>query len=152
MECGKEAYSSKVKNKCPDREEIDGKIEVIELFCIKNGRELTQISNTADVILLAQIFQKFIKVSISELGVNPLYHISLPGTTWSNALRYTRVELELIKAFGLFQIFQNGIRGGIWGVFGDRYNESHNYHKILYVDQNNLFGHAMSQHLATGNF
>ena len=49
-------------------------------------------------------------------------------------------------------MFENGIRGGESGVFGDRYIKSDNNHKILYVDQNNLFGYAMSQHLTTGNF
>ena len=49
-------------------------------------------------------------------------------------------------------MFENGIRGGISGVFGDRYFESDNNHKILYVDQKKLYGNAMSQHLPTGNF
>ena len=81
-----------------------------------------------------------------------MYHISLPGTTWSNGLRYTRVELELIKNVDLFQMFENGIRGGISGVFGDRYIESDDNTKILHIDMNNLYGFAMLQHLPTGNF
>ena len=49
-------------------------------------------------------------------------------------------------------MIENGIRGGISGVFGDRYNESNNNIKILHIDMNNLCGFAMLQHLATGNF
>ena len=45
-----------------------------------------------------------------------------------------------------------GMRGGISGVFNDRYIESDNNLKVLYVDQNNLYGYAMSQHLPTRNF
>ena len=45
--------------------------------------------------------------------MNPIYHISLSGTTSSNGLRYTRIELELKKDVDLFQLFQNAIRGGI---------------------------------------
>ena len=52
----------------------------------------------------------------------------------------------------MFQIFENGIRGGISGVFGDRYIESDNNRKIFYIDQNNLYGYDMSQHLRTGFF
>ena len=149
---GKEAYFSKTKNKIPDQEEIDRTNGIIKLFNIKNGRELTELYNKADVILLADIFEKFIKVSISEFGINPLYHTSLPGTNWSNGLRYTKVELELIKNVDLFQMFENGIRGGQSGVFGDRYIESDNNTVILHVDMNNLYGFAMLLYLPTGIF
>ena len=81
-----------------------------------------------------------------------MYHISLPGTTWSIGLKYTKLELELIKNVDLFQMFENGIRGGISGVFGDRYIESDNNTVILYVDMNNLYGFAMLLYLPTGNF
>ena len=152
LKSGKEAYFIKTKNKIPDKEEIDRTNEIIKLFNIKSGRELTELYNKADVILLADIFEKFIKVSISEFGINPLYHISLPGTTWSNGLKYTKLELELIKNVDLFQMFESGIRGGISGVFGDCYIESDNNTVILHVDVNNLYGFAMLLYLPTGNF
>ena len=152
LESGNEAYFSKTKNKIPDQDEINRTNEIIKLFNIKNGRELTELYCKADVILLADIFEKFLNVSKTEFGVNPLYHISLPGTTWSNGLKYTKVELELIKNVDLFQMFESGIRGGVSGVFGDRYIESDNNTVILHVDMNNLYGFAMLFHLPTGNF
>ena len=97
LEAGNEAYYSKTKNEIPDQKEIDRTNQIIKLFNIQNGRELTELYNKADVILLADIFEKFIKVSMLEFDINPLYHISLPGTTWSDGLKYTKVELELIK-------------------------------------------------------
>ena len=152
LESGNEAYFSKTKNKIPDQEEIDRTNQIIKLFNIKNGKELTELYNKADVILLADIFEKFIEVSKTEFGINPLYNISLPGTTWSNGLKYTKIELELIKNVDLFQMFESGIRGGISGVFGDRYIESDNNTVLLHVDMNNLYGFAMLCHLPTGNF
>ena len=89
---------------------------------------------------------------ITEFGINRLYYISLPGTTWSIGLKYTRAELELIKNVDLFQMFENGIRGGISGVFGDWYIESTNNIKILHIDMKNLYGFAMLQHLPMGSF
>ena len=120
LKAGIEAYFSKTKNKLPDREEIDRTNEIIKIINIKNGRQLTELYNKADVILLADIFGKFIKVSVSEFGIRPLYHILLPGTTWSNGIKYTKAELELNKNVDLFQMFESGIRGGLSGVFGDR--------------------------------
>ena len=124
IKSGKEAYFSKTKIRIPDQEEIGRKKEIKKLFIIKNGREITEPYNKADAILLADIFEKFIKVSISEFSTRPLYDISPPGTTWSNGLRYTKSELELIKYVDFFQVFENGILGAISGVFGDRYIES----------------------------
>ena len=152
LQAGKEAYFSKTKNKIPDLEEIDRTNQIIKLFNIKNGRELTELYNKADVILLADIFEKLIEVSKTEFGINPLYHISLPGTTWSNGLKYTKIELELIKNVDLFQMFESGIRCGISGIFGDRYIQSDNNTVIEHVDMNNLYGFAMLMHLPTGNF
>ena len=152
LEAGSKAYFSKTANKIPDHKEIDRTNQIINLFNIKNGRELTQLYNKADVILLADIFEKFINVSKTEFGINPLYHISLPGTTWSNGLKYAKIELELIENVDLFKMFESGIRGGISGIFGDRYIESDNNTVILHVDMNNLYGFAMLFHLPTGNF
>ena len=152
LNAGQEAYFKKSKNKIPDQDEIDRTNEIIKLFNIKNGRELTELYCKADVILLADIFEKFFVVSKTEFGINPLYHISLPGTTWSNGLKYTKIELELIKNVDLFQMFENGIRGGISGIFGDRYCESDNNTVIEHIDMNNLYGFAMLQYLPTGNF
>ena len=58
LKAGNEAYFSKTKNKIPDQEEINRTNEIIKVFNIKNGRELTELYNKADVILLADIFEK----------------------------------------------------------------------------------------------
>ena len=41
-------------------------MEIIKLFDIKNGEELTQIYLRSDVLLLACVSEKFIKVSVNE--------------------------------------------------------------------------------------
>ena len=78
----KEHVFSKLKNKCPDDEEIERTKEIIKIFDIKNGEELTEIYLKSDVLLLACVFEKFIKVSVGEFGINPLYCVNLPGYTW----------------------------------------------------------------------
>ena len=56
------------------------KKEIIKKYDIKNGEELTHLY-LKSVSLLACVFEKFIKVSVSEFGINPLYYVSLPGYT-----------------------------------------------------------------------
>ena len=69
----KEDFFSKLKNKGPDDDEIERTREIIKLFDIKDGKELTQLYLKSDVILLADVFEKFVKVSTEEYGINPLY-------------------------------------------------------------------------------
>ena len=83
----KEEFFSKLKNGYPDDEEIQRTMDIIKRFNFKNGEELTEIYLKSDVLLLACVFEKFIKVSVNEFGINPLYCVSLPGYTWQCGLK-----------------------------------------------------------------
>ena len=48
-------------------------MKIIKKFNIKSGEELTEIYLNSDVLLLACVFEKFIKVSLIDFGINPLY-------------------------------------------------------------------------------
>ena len=78
----KEYFFSKLKNKCPDDKETERTMDINKRFNFKNGEELTEIYLKSDVLLLACVCEKFIKVSGNEFGINPLYCVSLPGYTW----------------------------------------------------------------------
>ena len=143
----KEHFFSKLKNKCPDDEEIERTMDIIRRFNIKNGEELTQIYLKSDVLLLACVFEKFIKVSVNEFDINPLYCVSLPGYTWQCGLKYTGINLQTLQDKDMILSLENNIRGGISSVMGDRYIKSDDNKKILYIDANNLYGHSMSQPL-----
>ena len=143
----KEDFFSKLKNKWPDDEEIERTMNTIKRFNIKNGEELTEIHLKSDVLLLACVFEKFIKVSVYEFGINPLYCVSLPGYTWQCGLKYTGINLQTLLDKDMILLLENNIRGGISSVMGDRYIKSDDNKKILYIDANNLYGHSMSQYL-----
>ena len=68
----KEDFISKLKNDYPGDEEIERTKEIIKLFNIKDGEELTKLYCKSDVILLADVFEKFVKVSTEEYKINPL--------------------------------------------------------------------------------
>ena len=142
-----EDFFSKLKNKYPDDEEIQRTKGIIEIFNIKNGRELTVLYLKSDVILLADVFEKFIKVSVEEYGINPLYCVSLPGYTWQCGMKYTDINLQTLQDKDMILILENNIRGGVSSVMGDRYVKSDDNKKILYIDANKLYGWAMSESL-----
>ena len=143
----KEDFFSKLKNKCPDDKEIERTKEIIKKFNIKNGEELTEIYLKSDVLLLACVSEKFIKVSVNKFDINPLYCVSLPGYTWQCGLKYTGKNLQTLQDKDMILLLEKNIRGGISSVMGDRYVQSVKNKKILYVDANNLYGHSMSQPL-----
>ena len=141
----KEDFFSKLKNKCPDDDAIERTKKFIKLFDIKNGEELTNLYCKKDVILLADVIEKFVKVSFEEYGNNPLYCVSLPSYTYQCALKYTDVKLQTLQDKDLILLIENNIGGGISSVMGDRYVKSDENKKILYIDATNLYGHSMSQ-------
>ena len=143
----KEDFFSKLKNSYPDDEEIARTKEIVELFDIKNGEELTRLYCKSDVILLADVFEKFVKVSTEEYGYNPLYCVSLPGFTYQCALNYTDIKLQTLQDKDMILLIESNIRGGISSVMGDRYVKSDDNKKITYMDATNLYGHSMSQFL-----
>ena len=122
-------------------------MDIIKRFNIKIGEELTQIYLKSDVLFLACVFEKFMKVSVNEYGINPLYCVSLPGYTWQCGLKYTGINLQTVQDKDMILLLENNIRGGISCIMGNRYVKSDDNKKILYIDASNLYGHSMSQYL-----
>ena len=143
----KQDFFSKLRNGYPDYEEIERTKKIIILINFKNGEELTGIYLKSDVLLPACVFEKFIKISVNEYGINPLYCVSLPGYTWQCGLKYTGIKLQTLQDKDMILLLENNIRGGITSVMGDRYVISDENKKILYVDAINLYGHSMSEPL-----
>ena len=119
----KEDFFSKLKNGYPDDEETERTMDIFKKFNIKNG-ELTQTYFKSDVLLLACVFENFIKVSVNEFDINLLYCVSLPGFTWQCGLKYTGINLQTLQDKDMILLLENNIRGGISSVMGDRYIKS----------------------------
>ena len=49
-----------------------------------------------DMLLLADVFEYFRKMSLETYGLDPIHYYSSPGLSWDAMLKYTGVELELI--------------------------------------------------------
>ena len=142
----KEDSFSKLTNDYPCCKEIERKKEIFKNFNFKKG-ELTQMYLKSDVLLLACVFEKIKIVSVNEFGINPLYRFRLPGYTWHCGLKYTGINLQTLQYKDLILTLENNIRGGLSGVFGDRYVKSDETKKFSYEDFTNFFGHSMSQML-----
>ena len=97
--------------------------------------------------MLADIFEKFIKVSTKNYGNNPLYCVSIYGYTLQCCLKYMDIKLQTIQDKDMILLIENNIRVEMSSVMGNRYIKSDESRKVFYIDANNLYGHSMFQPL-----
>ena len=95
--------------------------------------------------------KKFISTCLKYYGLDPCHYFSAPGLSWGAMLKMTAVTLEKIGNPDKYLFFEQGMRGGV-SYINKRYSEASKNKNILYLDMNNLFGHAMSQYLPYANF
>ena len=78
----------------------------------------------SDVLLLACVFEKFIKVAVHELDFNPLYCASLPGYTWQCGLKFTGINLQTLQDKDLILTLESNKRGVVSSVMSNRFVKS----------------------------
>ena len=111
-----------------------------------------------DVLLLADVFEKFIKMCLDYYGLDPCHYFSSPGLSWDALLKITGIELELISDIDMHLFIEKRMRGGISNIAkrhskaNNKYMEDYdssecNSHDgsvfIMYLDANNLYGWVM---------
>ena len=107
-----------------------------------------------DVLLLADIFEKFISTNLKYYGLDPCHYFSALGLSWDAMLKMTKIELEKINDPDKYMFFEQGMRSGVSYI--KRYSKADNkycpdYDKtkpekyVIDLDMNNLYGHAVSQ-------
>ena len=100
---------------------------------------------TSDVILIADVFDEFVKVSTTQIGINRLSCKRLPVYTYQCSLECTDIILQTFQHKDLILTIENNNRGVLSSVMGDRYVVSDDNKKILKVDAKILFAHSLSQ-------
>ena len=115
-----------------------------------------------DVLLLTDVFEKFIKTCLKYYELDPCHYFSSPGLSWDAMLKMTDLKLEKISDIDKYLYIGKGSRGGISYV-AKRYAKSNNKYMndydlgkpltfITYLDKNNLYGWSMSEYLPYEKF
>ena len=115
-----------------------------------------------DVLLLADVFEKFTDSCLKFYGLDPCHYFSSPGLSWDAMLKMTGVKLKQISEIDKYLFIEKGLRGGISYIAkrcakaNNKYTENYDPKKastfITYLDMNNLYGWAMSEYLPYGGF
>ena len=126
--------------------------DVWKVFEIKNLGEYHDLYLKTNVLLLCDVFEKFINVCLSDYGLDPSHYFSSPGLAWKSMLKMTGVRLEKIDNIDVHLFLEKGMRGGI-SYISKRYAKSEENTEIMYWDMNKLYGTIMSfDYLPYGGF
>ena len=108
-----------------------------------------------DVLLLGDVFEKFIDTCLKFNGIDPCHYFSFPGLSWDAMLNMTGIELEKITDMDKYLFTEKGLRGGIYYI-SKRYAKANNKYMndcdskkpsefITYLDINHLYGWGLSR-------
>ena len=158
----KENFFSIMNNEHITDEEYQHAQNVWKTFNLKTMGEYHDLYLKSDILLLADVFENFRKACQQYYELDPAHYFTTPGLSWDAMLKTTETELELMSDVDMFQFIEKGMRGGIsyianrYGKANNKYMKNYNPEEvskyIMYLDANNLYGWAMSQHLPTGGF
>ena len=170
--CARKYFYSSTKDKkiSEDGKISDGHVSIEDYmvceriwdkFKMKNMGYYHDLYLKKDVLLLADVFEKFISTCLKYYELDPCHYFSAPGLSWDAMLKMTGVKLE--KYLTLTSICSLKKGEGEKFLTLQRYDKANNKYMcdydsnkqstfITYLDKNNLYGWAMSEYLPYGEF
>ena len=163
-------------SRLPDKSEFKSKLSDEELsdddynyakyiwnhFKMNTFKDYHNLYLQTDVLLLADVFEKFRKTSLEYFKIDPTHFSSLPSFGWQCMLKQTGVKLDYVYDMNMHNLFEEGIRGGIssimkrFAVANNSYLKNYNPDQpdsfIVYIDKNSLYPEAMKDYLPYSDF
>ena len=137
-------------------------LDVWNILKFKTFKDYHNLYLKKDILLLTDIFEKFISTSLEYYNLDSTHYFSAPGLSFDAMLKMTKVELDKIDDPNMHLFIEEGMRGGIC-VAVKKYSKANNEcfkdsdftkkrKEINYDDMNNLYGKAMMTYLPYKNF
>ena len=148
-------FFNSLKDECFSEKDYSHAINVWNTFKINAMDDYHDLYLKTDVLLLADVFEKFIDTCLEYYGLDPCHYFSTPGLSWDSMLKMTRIELELISDIEMYLFIEERMRRGI-SYIAKRHSKANNeYIKcydsskeskfITYLDANDLYDWEKSQ-------
>ena len=77
------------------------------------------------ILLLGDVFEKFIATCLHFYGLDPCHHFSSLGLSWDVMLKVAGMRLEEIMDIDIYLFIEKGLRGGI-SYIAKRYAKASN--------------------------
>ena len=158
----KEAFYSKLSEEHVNDKDYERAQKVWKHFGIRTLGQYHDLYLRTDVLLLTDVFENFRDLCMEYYGLDPAHYYTLPNFAWEAMLLKTGVEIEQLHDKEMYEMVEQGMRGGMCQVshklaeannkyMDEAFDESKPSSYINYLDANNLYGLAMSQKLPLKN-
>ena len=138
-------YSSIKDGKIGDDGKIsDGLINIKDYLTCRKTWDKLEMKNMGDyhdhyfkkdVLLLTDVFEKFIDTCLKYYGLDPCHYFSALGLFWDAILKMTNIELEKISDIDKYLFIEKGLRGGI-SYIAEKYAKANNKYLNDYDPKN----------------
>ena len=102
---------------------------------MKNMRDSHYHYLKIDVLLLADVFEKFIGTCLKYYELDPCHYFSSPGLSLGGMLKMTNVKLEKISDIDKYLFIEKGSRGGV-SYIAKTYAKANNKYMSDYILKN----------------
>ena len=158
-----ESFYSKLTEKSIKKEDYEYAEKVWNKLNIKNLGDYHDLYLKTDVLLLADVFEKFRDICLEQYNLDPAHFLTTPSLGWDSWQKMTGESVENLTNNDMYTLFRENIRGGICTTGSKRYTTANNkylpdYDKSkpstfnIYVDANNLYGYGMISSLPKGDY
>ena len=93
----KKHFYKSLKNKHISEKDYLHAAKILNNFEVKNMSAYHDLCLNTDVLLLADVFEKFINRLLEFYKLDPSYYFNSPGLSWDAMLKMTEIKLELIS-------------------------------------------------------
>ena len=121
----KEAFYSRLNDGGISDEDYAHAQNVWKTFKMKYFKDYHELYNKVDVLLLADVFENFRDICMTNYELDPAHYYTAPGLAWDAALKVTDVSLELFSDIDMLLMYEKGIRGGV-SMISNRYAKANN--------------------------
>ncbi|GBM49731.1 hypothetical protein AVEN_175950-1 [Araneus ventricosus] len=109
----KEAFYSEL-NECDiSDEDYKHAQNVWGQFGIKSMGEYSDLYVKSDVLILADVFEKFRDVCLKAYKLHPAWYFTTPGLSWDAMLKLAKVRLEQLVDYDMILMLEKGVRCGV---------------------------------------
>ena len=126
-------FFSFLKDKCISEQDYLHAIDVWIMFKMNTMSNYHDLYLKTDVLLLADVFEKFINMCLQHYGLDPCHYFSSSGLSCDAMLKMTEIELELISNIDMYVFVEKGMREGI-SYIAKRSNKASNKYMKYYDD------------------
>ena len=158
----KEKFHSSLTDERIEQEHYEHAQSAWKTFNCQTLGDYHDIYLKTDVVLLADVFQKFRRTCMNTYKLDPLHYYTAPSLSWDALLKYTEIDLELLTDIDMHLFIEKGMRGGISMVskrhanannpYVADYDKTRDSNYIMDYDAHNLYCVAMSRSLPYRGF